>query len=242
MKDSGIPCGDRVRVAGSGRSVLGQTGRRFSGTSSTLDVIPRRYVSRMHSRSLDEAEIVRLYVDERRRADEIAYQLGCTTSLVYERLERAGVTRTRRAPLPIEELTCLYVDDGWSSTAIGKKFNVAGSTVRSLLRVAGITVHRMPSARRRDVRRQCPNSVVFRAYALGLVWGDFAVEQRRPASRGLRIKTSTTRHEQVDLTKRVFGRFGSVSHVNRFLSVSLTRPPLPTRKIRRRSSGLDTWR
>jgi hypothetical protein len=176
---------------------------------------------RMHSRSLDDTEIVRLYVDERLRANEIACQLRCSTSLVYERLEHAGVTRTRRAPLPIEELTRLYVNDGWSSTAIGKKFNVAGSTVRSHLRTAGISVHRRPSARRLDGRRQCPNSVVFRSYALGLVWGDFAVEQRRPASRGLRIKTSTTRHEQVDLTKRVFGCFGSVSHVKRFLSVSL---------------------
>jgi hypothetical protein len=175
----------------------------------------------MRRRSLDDTEILRLYVDERLRADEIACRLACSASLIYERLERAGVVRSRRAPLPIDELRRLYVEEGWSSTAIGKKFNVAGSTVRSHLRRAGINVHRNPSTRRLDGRSQCSNSVVFRSYVLGLVWGDFAVEQKRPTSRTIRVRSSTTRLEQVNLTERVFGSFGSVSYVNRYLCVSL---------------------
>jgi hypothetical protein len=175
----------------------------------------------MRNRSVDGADIVRLYADEGLRADEISRRLGCSSSLIYERLERAGVTRTRRAPLPVDELRRLYVEEGWSSTAIGKKFDVAGSTVRSHLRRAGINVHPNLSSRRVNGRRPCATSTIFRSYVLGLVWGDFAVDRERRSSRTIRVRSSTTRPEQVDLTERVFGPFGSVSYVNRYLCASL---------------------
>jgi hypothetical protein len=175
----------------------------------------------MRRRAVDDAVIVRLYVEERLRAHAIARRLGCNSSVIYERLEKAGVKRTRRAHLPVDELRRLYVQEGWSSAAIGQKFNAAGSTVRDHLRRAGINVHPQVSSRRQDGCVPCPRSMVFRAYVLGLVWGDFAVQAHGRGGQRVRVRTSTTRREQVDLTKNVFGGFGSVTYVNRYLAVSL---------------------
>jgi hypothetical protein len=169
---------------------------------------------------VDESEIVRLYVEDGLRAQAIARRLGVTPALVYDRLERAGIPRTRFAHLPLDEIVSLYVKDRWSTPRIASHYGVACTTVARRLRGAGVAL-RGRGGRPASDRPTCPRSLTFRAYVLGLVWGDFAVERPNADGRAVRLGTSTTRREQVELAKAVFGRFGDVRHTGTYVWVLL---------------------
>lgn len=175
----------------------------------------------MRKIAADTDEIVRLYVEEGLRASEIALRLRCTESLVYERLQGAKVPRSRRSRVPIADATRLYVEEGWSAKAIGDKFGVSAFTVLRHLRAAGVTISRSKLLREPGRLRPCPQSVTFRAYLLGLVWGDFSTERAGPGSKMIALNSSTTRAEQVDLTRQVLGAFGAVTYRGKTLRVAL---------------------
>ncbi len=129
--------------------------------------------------------------------------------------------RSRRARLPIEEVKRLYTVGGWSTEEIGARFGVSRTTVSRHLREAGVRIHRAPGARQLTGRRPCSNSVVFRAYALGLVWGDFSAERQGPGSVTIRVRSSTTQPEQVQLARETFEAFGPVTYRGHSLYISL---------------------
>lgn len=175
----------------------------------------------MRRRDADEAEIIRLYTKEGLRAQAIAHRLGVTTALVYDRLEQAGVARSRLAHLPLEEAIKLYVDERWTAARIAERYNVSHTTVTGRLRSAGVAIRNRSGPKTGPNRRPCPRSLTYRAYVLGIVWGDFAIERPTADGRTIRLKTSTTRGEQVELVRSLFGRFGAVRYGGRTLGVML---------------------
>jgi predicted DNA-binding protein (UPF0251 family) len=162
----------------------------------------------MRKRELDEAEIVRLYTEEGLRAQAIADHLGVTAALVYERLEQAGVVRSRLARLPLEEAIRLYVDERWSANKIGAKFAVSDATVRNHLRAAGVKIRSSVAARQPPGRLPCPRSAPLRSYMLGLVWGDFHVRRHGNNGETISIMASTTHPEQLKVFNDTFAPFG----------------------------------
>lgn len=175
----------------------------------------------MRRLDVDETEIVRLYRDEGLRAQAIAHRLGISPELVYDRLERAGVSRTRLASLPLDEAVRLYVDERCTTSQIAERFHVSTTTVSRRLHGAGVTIRNRSGPRSRPDRVPCPQSRTFRAYVLGLVWGDFAVDRQTVDGKVIRLKSSTTRREQVALARSVFGAFGDVRYTGRTLWVAL---------------------
>lgn len=165
----------------------------------------------MRRQSVDTDEIVRLYRDAGLRGQAIADRLGTTASTVYERLERAGVARSRKARLPLDEVIRLYCDEGWSAISVGAKFGVDAVTVRSHLRNAGVPLRTNVDAKQPRDRRPCPRSLPLRAYILGLVWGDFHVRCHGKDGKTISVMGSTTRPEQLQLCRETFGPFGKVS-------------------------------
>jgi Homeodomain-like domain len=165
----------------------------------------------MRKIALDSEEIVRLYVEEHVSSPAIAARVGCGEGIIYRVLEESGVPRrARRARVPIQEAVQLYVQEGWPASRISEKFGVSRDTVARYLREAGVPLRSGTEARQPSGRRPCANSVVFRAYVLGLAWGDFWVRRHGKAGLTVSVSSSTTHAEQVAMIREVFGPFGPV--------------------------------
>jgi transposase len=105
--------------------------------------VPRRPSPATFRADIDDGEIVRLFTQEGHTAAEIAEHLGCSPSLVYERLARRGVDRRpqapRRRPGPTApELGHLYQDCGLSLRELAGRYGVTTRAVRGWLVAAGI--------------------------------------------------------------------------------------------------------
>lgn len=159
---------------------------------------------------MDTDEIVRLYTEERLRGSAIAASMGCSPTVVYARLNAAGVRPTRKAPLDPDELVRLYVVEGWSTARVGRELGVASQTAAKHLRAAGVPLRGHAESLQPRGRVPCPTSLPFRAFLLGFVWGDLAVEQVSPESLTISVRGSTTHAEQVDLINDLFRPYGPV--------------------------------
>jgi predicted DNA-binding protein YlxM (UPF0122 family) len=101
--------------------------------------VPRRPNPATFRADIDDGETIRLYTQEGHTAAEIAEHLGCSTSLVYERLARRGVDRRpqapRRRPGPTaRELGHLYRDCGLSLRELAGRYGVSTRAVRDWYR------------------------------------------------------------------------------------------------------------
>lgn len=164
----------------------------------------------MRKIAVDTDEIVRLYVEDGLSGGAIARQFDVTDALIYRVLEEAGVRRSCRARLPMDEVGRLYVQEQWPLYKIAEKFGVVGSTIGRHLREQGIETRTSVEARQPLGRRRCPKSVIFRAYVLGLVWGDFSVRRHGKGGLTVSVSSSTTHPAPVDLIRDVFEPFGPV--------------------------------
>jgi hypothetical protein len=157
---------------------------------------------------VDEAEIARLYsagVPVR----VIASEMGCSDAVVYDRLQTAGIRPSATASIPIDDLVDRYVRGGESSHALAVTYGVSPSTIRRHLALSGVTPRDDRKRSRSDVV-PCPTSATYRAYALGLVWGDFSAAWATPTRDRIYVKTNTTQPAQVWLAAQVFGPYGPV--------------------------------
>lgn len=158
---------------------------------------------------IDTDEVVRLYVEEGLRARAIAARLGCSDGLVYARLEEAGVKRSRYAHLDRALVTARYLG-GESARSIAIDHGVADATVVRNLRRWGVPLRGHAESLQPGGRLPCPRSVALRAYLLGFVWGDLAVDPPQGAGSTIAVRGSTTHQAQLDVVRSVFGPFGRV--------------------------------
>jgi hypothetical protein len=158
---------------------------------------------------VDTDVVVRLYVEEGMRGQAIADRVGCALSIVYARLEAAGVPRSRRARLNRDEVVSAYLG-GESCLSIGKQRGVTGQTVARHLRSWGVTMRTHAEALQPRGRVPCPQSRELRAYLLGFVWGDLAVQPPQGSGVTVGLTGSTTHRAQIDLIRAAFEPFGSV--------------------------------
>jgi transposase len=116
--------------------------------------VPRRPSPAAARNDIRDDQIVRLYTRTGYTAAEIAERLGCSTSLVYFRLERRGIVRRARAPRggrgvrPADaELAHRYRDYGLSLRDLAGRYGVSARAVHGWLIAAGID-RRPPGAGR----------------------------------------------------------------------------------------------
>jgi transposase len=108
--------------------------------------VPRRPAPATARSDIDDRQLVELYTRHGHTAAEIAEQLGCSTSLVYDRLARTGVPRRSRAPRhrgrPADsELAHLYDELGLSLRQLAQRYGVSPQAVHGWLTAAGIPRH-----------------------------------------------------------------------------------------------------
>jgi transposase-like protein len=164
----------------------------------------------MRRKAVDVDEIVRLYVEEGLRGSEIARRVGCSASLVYSRLDSAGVRRSRLARLPREDVVAAYLD-GVSTVALAKRYGVAPKTISWHLRNSGVALRGHAESLQPRNRVPCPRAAPVRAYLLGFVWGDLAVYPPQGKGRTISVSGSTTHDAQCEVVLGMFEPFGKVS-------------------------------
>jgi LAGLIDADG-like domain len=110
-------------------------------------------------------------------------------------------------PIPYDdaEVCRLYVEEGLSTKAIGVLLGHSEGVVRRRLIAAGI--ERRPSAQARFARRDFGGDPLERAYLLGFRLGDLHVA---PTQFSVVVKCTSTRPEQLELFRRLFGPYGHV--------------------------------
>ena len=97
---------------------------------------------------------------------------------------------------------------------LGAHYGVSSATVRKHLLTAGIPIRTHAESLQPTGRRPCPQSLTYRSYALGFVWGDLAAERLSDGSLTIAVRGSTTRPEQLAVVEEVFAPFGRVAVSN----------------------------
>ena len=164
----------------------------------------------MHRSPIDTDEVVRLYVEEGLRGQAIADRLGCSPGIVYARLAAAGVERSRKARLDRDDVIRRYLG-GESALAIGRSCGVSGPTVIRHLRGWGVALRTHAESLQPVGRAPCPRSGPFRAYLLGFVWGDLAVDPPDGKGSTVALRGSTTSDAQVGLVRSLLSPYGRVA-------------------------------
>lgn len=92
-------------------------------------------------------ELRRLYEGERLTTLQIATRYGCSPTTAANWLRRCGIAlrdaRYQQRPIPLEELTRLYVAEQWPIKAIAQHFGVSVGTIYNRLRA-----YRIPARKR----------------------------------------------------------------------------------------------
>jgi transposase-like protein len=157
------------------------------------------------------AEVVRLYCDEGRSVEQIARELGWSTSAIYSRLVGLGIAR--RTPwarnaveCTIDDLRSLYVEERLSLSEIARRYGCSLTTIWRKLQAFGIAC-REGGSDPLYARHDFSGELAEKAYLIGFRIGDLNVELH---GRTVVVKCTSTRSEQVALFRDLFERYGHV--------------------------------
>jgi hypothetical protein len=161
---------------------------------------------------IPEADVVRLYSEERLSAFEVGRRLGWSASAIRSRLVQLEIAR--RTPWARNAVDCkatevarLYLEEGLSLNTVAARLGCSQTTITRKLIEAGV-------ARRDDgslpiyPRSDFSGEPTEKAYLIGLRIGDLHVAAE--GSRTIVVKCTSTRSEQIALFKSVFDAYGHV--------------------------------
>lgn len=121
--------------------------------------VPRRPSPAAPRKDVSDEDIVELYCRQGFTAAEISARLGCSTSLVYSRLDQLGIARrpsvSRRVRPDGTELAQLYTERGLSLRDIGELHGVSAQSVRRWLLDAGVERRRPGAAPAECTEGEC---------------------------------------------------------------------------------------
>jgi predicted DNA-binding protein YlxM (UPF0122 family) len=159
---------------------------------------------------ISEADLVRLYCDERLSLNEVAGRLGWSPSAIYSRLVALGIARRKAwARNAVEadaaELRRSYVDEGLSMSALAERYSCSLTTIWRKLQAIGVDSRpQVPKYPRRDFS----DDPCEKAYLIGFRLGDLHVVME--GVRTIVVKCTSTRPEQIELFRDLFGKYGHV--------------------------------
>ncbi len=164
------------------------------------------------SSDIPEADLVRLYCDQGLSLSEVARQLGWSPSAIYSRLVALGIARRKASArnaveADAAELRRLYVDEGLSLSAIAGRYGCALTTIWRRLQAAGVQ-SREGGSEPKYARTDFSGDLAEKAYLVGFRLGDLHVAME--GTRTIVVKCTSTRREQVELFRDLFGNYGHV--------------------------------
>lgn len=81
-----------------------------------------------------------LYVDKQMTATQTMRKMGASQGTFYRMVRQAGIALRARSKLDVNEITRLYVEEGWSLQEIARRFDVHRETIRYHLVKKGVTI------------------------------------------------------------------------------------------------------
>ncbi len=164
------------------------------------------------SSEICEADLVRLYCDEGLSLSEVAHRLGWSPSAIYSRLLALGIARRtawahNAVDAGVTELRRLYVDEGLSLSAIAARYGCALTTIWRRLQAAGVQC-REGGSEPKYARTDFSGDPAEKAYLVGFRLGDLHTAME--GTRTIVVKCTSTRTEQVELFRDIFGKYGHV--------------------------------
>lgn len=183
-----------------------------------------------------DEQLRELYVKKRLSAEDIAQQVGCTSTTIYRHLDAAGVPRRsiseagelawlhgkctpkpRTIPLTDVQLREMYIAEQMSINDIAQRADCSLMAVHQRLRAAGIPTRALSQAQRLRVlqgKRQvvCANRGFFKrwsremAYVLGVIVTDGNLASDKP-----RVMIAQRERELLDKVSTLMGCDGGIS-------------------------------
>lgn len=158
---------------------------------------------------IDKRELVEFYTKKKLSSYKIAKRLNVGRTTVYMRLRGYNI-KTR--PLKVvyiskERLKDLYIKKRLSLSQIAKKYNCSHSIILDKLKRYDIKRRNKSEANTIYQKKRFDGNVMKKAYMIGFRLGDLKAIQV-DNNCNVVISTNTTKLEQVDLIRSVFGCYG----------------------------------
>ncbi len=150
-----------------------------------------------------------LYIHKRLSTQKVAKILGISSCSVYYKLKESGIgTRHKNiVNIPKKKLKELYLKNNFSCAEIGKMFGCDKVTVFNKLKDYGLNTKSLSKANIIYPKKKFSDGNELKAYMIGFRLGDLNVKSLN-ADSTIFIKSNTTKREQFDLIKEIYGKYG----------------------------------
>jgi len=150
-----------------------------------------------------------LYQEKEFSTQKIAKMLGISSCAVYYKLKEAGIKTRPKKIIKIapKKLKDLYVNKNLSCSEIAKKFNCNSVTIFQKLKRYNIKMRNASLANIIYPKKRFNGDSMLKAYMIGFRLGDLNVKSKDESST-IMIKSNTTKQEQCELIKQIYGIYG----------------------------------
>ena len=149
-----------------------------------------------------------LYIERGLSTQKISKIMNISSSSVYYKLKELGIRTRKKRKLKIgkAELKELYVNKRLSCSKIAERLKFDKITVFNKIRSYGIKTRDLSLANTIYPKNNFDGNKKHKAYMIGFRLGDLNV--RTNSGETIFIKSNTTKKEQIDLIKQIYGRYG----------------------------------
>lgn len=158
---------------------------------------------------IEKSKLRHLYEKENLSTYKIAKKLGIGRTTVYMKIRDCGIKTRPLKKVKITESTLrrLYVKRRMSLSEIANMYDCTGSIILDKMEKFGIDRRNASEANSTFKKIPFENDAVKKAYMIGFRLGDLKAIQAS-ADCNVAISTNTTKEEQVNLLREVFGCYG----------------------------------
>jgi len=162
-----------------------------------------------HKIEISKEYLFDTYVHKKLSTQKISKLLDISSCSVYYKLKEFGINPRKKNLLLIskENLKKLYTDQNLSCSTIAEKFNCNAVTIFNRLKKYNIKTRNYSLASTKYPKRTFNGDNKLKAYMIGFRLGDLNIKAKNPKWTII-LKSNTTRKEQVDLIRQVYGKYG----------------------------------
>jgi len=159
---------------------------------------------------ISKEELIELYVNKKLSTYKIAKIYNCGSRTIYGILIRLGINprQLKRIKISKDKLMDLYYKQKLSYSQIAKKYNCSASIIFDKMKKYKILPRSASEANTIYPKKDFSGNLVEKAYLIGFRLGDLNVKKEGYL---IKVKTNTTKTEQVELIKNLFGEYGNVN-------------------------------
>jgi methionyl-tRNA synthetase len=197
---------------------MNQIARQFSCDSGVIGRRLREYRLKLRQPKkkiiISKNKLFDLYINKKFSTQKVAKILGISSCTVYYKLKELGIETRHKKLVEIsrKELKKLYTNNKLSCSEIANRFDCDKVTIFQKLRKFRIKTRNLSEACIIYPKKKFLGDNKLKAYMIGFRLGDLNVKTKTGET--VLIKSNTTKKEQLDLIKKIYGEYGhfKVSH------------------------------